>query len=148
MRMHSIRRLAAASLALMFAAASASARTTFHELDVAKAKAEGTGHEKLLDIPVLMAGEKHGAVAKDFGVFRSNRRTNASNKTDEEACQIVFLSALIQLQSRARELGADAVVEVVSITRDEPFSSATQYRCAAGAIVANVALEGRLVKLK
>jgi len=150
--MHSIRRLArrlaAASLALMFGAAPASARTTFHELDVAKAKTEGTGHEKLLDIPVFMAGEKHRNVAKDFGVFRSNRRTNAANKTDEAACQVAFLSALIQLQSRARELGASAVVEVTSITRDQPFSSATQYRCAAGGIVANVALEGRLVKLK
>ena len=152
MRVHSIRRLtwrlAAASLALMFGAASASARTTFHELDVARAKTEGTGHEKLLDIPVFMAGEKHRDVAKDLGGFRSNRRTNASNKTDEEACQIAFLSALIQLQSRARDLGADAVVDVSSITRDEPFASATQYRCAAGSLVANVALEGRMVKLK
>jgi len=148
MRGHAIRRLAAAALALIFSAASASARTTFHELDVAKAKSEGVGHEKLLDIPVFMEGQKHREIAKDLGVFRTNRRTNASNKTDEQACQIVFLTALIQLQSRARELGANAVVEVRSITRDEPFSSATQYRCAAGSIVANVALEGRLVNLK
>jgi uncharacterized protein YbjQ (UPF0145 family) len=141
-------RLAAASLALMFGAASASARTTIHELDVAKAKAEGSGHEKLLDIPVFMAGQKHRGVAKDLGVFRSNRRTNAANKSDEEACQIAFLSALITLQARARDMGGNAVVDVRSITRNNPFVSATQYRCAAGSVVANVALEGRVVRLK
>jgi uncharacterized protein YbjQ (UPF0145 family) len=142
------RRLAAAALALAFGAASASARTTIHELDVAKAKSEGIGHEKLLDVPIFMAGQKHRGVAKDYGVFRSNRRTNAANKSDEEACHIAFLSALITLQARARDMGASAVVDVRSITRNEPFASATQYRCAAGSVVANVALEGRVVKLR
>jgi hypothetical protein len=143
-----LRRLAAAAFALTFGAASASARTTFHELEVAKAKSEGIGHEKLLDVPVFMAGQKHRAIAKEYGVFRSNRRTNAANKSDEAACQIAFLSALITLQARARDMGGNAVVEVRSITRNEPFASATQYRCAAGGIVANVALEGRVVKLR
>jgi hypothetical protein len=143
-----IRGLTAASLGLALGAASAGARTTMHDLDVAKAKQEGHGHEKLLDIPVYMAGQKHAGVAKDLGVFRSNMRTNAANKSDEEACQIVFLSALIRLQSRARDLGANAVIDVRSITRNDDFSSATQYRCAAGSVVANVALEGRMVKLK
>jgi hypothetical protein len=148
MRHHGLRRLGAASLALLLGAVPAAARTTMYDLDVAKAKSEGRGHEKLLPIAVFMAGEKHGAVAQEYGTFRSNRRTNASNKGDEEACQIAFLSALIALQTRARSLGGDAVVEVRSVTRNDPLASATQYRCAAGAVVANVALEGRVVKLK
>jgi hypothetical protein len=135
-------------LALAVGAASASARTTIHDLDVAQAKSAGIGHEKLLDVPVFMAGQKHRGIARDYGVFRSNRRTNAANKSDEVACQIAFLSALIALQARARDIGGDAVVEVRSITRNDPLVSATQYRCAAGGIIANVALEGRVVRLK
>ena len=115
---------------------------------MAKAKSDGIGHEKLLDLPVFMAGQKHRAIARDYGTFRSNRRTNAANKSDEVACQIAFLSALITLQARARNLGGNAVVDVRSITRNEPLESATQYRCAAGGVVANVALEGRVVKLE
>jgi uncharacterized protein YbjQ (UPF0145 family) len=142
------RRLTALALALLFGAAPASARTTMYDFDVEKAKQEGLGHEKLLAIPVFMAGQKHGAIAQEYGSFRSNRRTNATNKSDEEACQVAFLSALIALQTRARSLGGNAVVAVRSVTRDDPLESAKQYRCAAGAVVANVALEGRVVKLK
>jgi hypothetical protein len=138
--------LSAAALVLAFGAG-AGARTTILDLDVAKAKSEGIGHEKLLDIPVYMAGQKHPGVARDLGTFRSNRRTNASNKSDEVACQIAFLTGLIQLQERARAMGGNAVVDVRSITRNDHFSSPTQYRCAAGTVVANVALEGRVVRL-
>src|SRR5512134_1097869 len=133
----------AACLALGVALASpASARNTFHDFDVAKAKAEGHGRENLLDVPVFMAREKHTTVASDLGVFPANRSTNAANKSDEKACQIAFLSALIALQAKARDLGADAVVDVRSVTRHNDLQSATQFRCVAGTFVANVALEG------
>jgi hypothetical protein len=144
--MRSVTTLAVAA-ALALAAPPASARNTFHDLDAARAKAEGYGRENLLDVPVFMAGEEHGAVAQDLGVFRANRSTNAANKPDAEACQIAFLSAVIALQAKARALGADAVVDVRSITKNNPLESATQYRCVAGAFVANVALSGRMVKL-
>ncbi len=137
------------ALGLVLASASpASARNTFHDFDVAKAKAEGHGHGNLLDVPFYMAGAPHAATTSDLGVFKANKSTNAANKSDEAACQIAFLSAVIALQSRARALGADAVVDVRSITRHNDLSSATQFRCVAGAFVANVALEGRMVKLK
>ena len=84
----------------------------------------------------------------DLGEFTANRRTNAFNKGDEEACQIAFLSAVIALQTRAQEMGGDAVVDVHSTTRHQNLESATQYRCAAGNVVANVVLVGRVVKLK
>lgn len=137
----------ALALVWSLAAAPASARNTFHDLDVARAKAEGSGRENVLDVPVFMAGEVHAPIAQDLGVFPANRSTNAANKSDEKACQIAFLSALIALQSKARALGADAVVDVRSITKRRELESATQYRCVAGAFVASVALSGRMVKL-
>lgn len=95
-----------------------------------------------------MAGQKHPPIAKSLGEFSSNRRTNAFNKSDRSACQIAFLSAIIALQQRARAEGGNAVVEIRSITRHEDLSSPSQYRCAAGNVVANVVLTGRVVKLK
>lgn len=135
------------ALLLALAASPAAARDTFHDLDVEKAKQEGAGHENLLQVPVYLKGQKHPAIVKDHGPVSTNRRTNAANKSDEEACQVAFLSALIALQSRANAVGANAVVDVRSITKHNNLESATQFRCVAGSIVANVALEGRLVSL-
>jgi uncharacterized protein YbjQ (UPF0145 family) len=88
------------------------------------------------------------AVAKDLGVFTANRRTNAFGKSDEAACQIAFLSAIIALQSRAQNMGGNAIVDIKSITKHNDLTSASEYRCAAGDVVANVVLTGRVVKLK
>jgi len=139
------------SLALVVACVSAAlpaeARETFHDLSVESATESALGREKLLDVPFYMKGQKHSKVAQDFGVFTSNRRTNAFNKSDEKACEIAFLSSVIALQKRARQQGGDAVVEVRSITKHNDLESPTQYRCVAGAMIANVALEGRVVRL-
>ncbi len=105
------------------------------------------GQGKLLDVPVYLKGQKHPRVLKSMGTFTSNRRTNAFMRSDEVACEIAFLSALISLQKRAQAEGGNAVVDIVSITRHENLASATKFRCAAGNAVANVALEGRVVKI-
>jgi uncharacterized protein YbjQ (UPF0145 family) len=142
-----LRSLAACAVAgALVAANAASARNTFHDLDVKAAK-ESRHAETLRDVPVYMAGEKHPKIAKSIGEFTTNQRTNAFNKTDEDACNRVFISALIQLQDRAKTEGGDAVVDVKSITKHNDLTSATQFRCVAGAMVANVALTGRVVKL-
>ena len=39
------------------------------------------------------------------------------------------------------------MIEIRSITRNDELASATQYRCAAGAVIANVALKGTVVEL-
>jgi hypothetical protein len=144
--MRSLRSLALVA-ACLCAALPAEARETFHDLSVEDAKQSTLGQEKLLDLPIYMKGQKHPKVAKDLGVFTSNRRTNAFNKSDEQACEVAFLSALIALQKRARAEGGDAVVDVRSITKHNDLESATQFRCVAGAVIANVALEGRVVRL-
>ena len=126
----------------------AGARSTLHDLDVKQAMDSEVGKAKLLGVPVYFAGQSHAKVASDMGVFTANRRTNAFNKSDEQACRIAFLSAVISLQSRAQQLGGDAVVDVKSITKHRNLESATQYRCAAGNVVANVVLTGRVVKLE
>jgi uncharacterized protein YbjQ (UPF0145 family) len=126
----------------------AGARETFHDFEIKQAMDSDVGKSKLLGVPVHFAGQSHAKVASDMGVFTANRRTNAFNKSDEQACRIAFLSAVIALQSRAQKLGGDAVVDIKSITKNRNLESATQYRCAAGNVVANVVLTGRVVKFK
>ena len=138
--------LALAASASLLVASVAAARDTNLELPVAGAKASKHA-TALLDIPFYMAGEKHPAVAKKIGEWPTNLRTNAFNKTDEDACNRVFISAIISLQKRAQAEGGNAVIDIKSRTKDNELVSATRFRCAAGNVVANVALVGTVVKL-
>ena len=76
----------------------------------------------------------------------TNQKTNAVGKSDEKACQWVFLSAMIQLEKRAKQLGANAVVNIVSYYQKNVMSSPTEFECHAGTIVTGVALRGEFVK--
>jgi uncharacterized protein YbjQ (UPF0145 family) len=54
---------------------------------------------------------------------------------------------MLQLQKRARDLGANAVINIVSNYNNVEFSSETEFECHAGAIMAGVALKGDFVKV-
>jgi hypothetical protein len=139
-------RLLSAAFVLILAgqAPSASARNTILDLPVDAAMASPRA-SALRDVPVFMEGQDHPATGESLGTFNSNRRTNAFGKSDEDACIVAFLSAIIALQDRAKALGGTAVIDIKSITQHNDLSSATQYRCAAGGIIANVALTGTVV---
>jgi hypothetical protein len=91
-------------------------------------------------------GGSVGPVAKDLGVWKSNKKTNAFLKDDKTACEWAFLSAVLSLQARARKLGGNAVVNITSNYRNVPASSASEYMCGAGTIMAGVALKGRVIR--
>lgn len=76
----------------------------------------------------------------------SNKKTNAFNKSDVEACHWVFLSAVKSLLESAREANASRVVNIVSYYKKNEFKSTTDYECHAGAIMAGVALKGDIAK--
>ena len=54
---------------------------------------------------------------------------------------------MIQLEKRAKQLGANAVVNIVSYYKKDVMSSATEFECHAGAVIAGVALKGDFVKV-
>ena len=91
---------------------------------------------------------RHGAVEKKFGEFKTNKKTNAFNKTDEAACQWAFFSALVALRDRALREGGNAVVNIKSNYKSNLVSDNKTFRCGAGKVVAGVALVGDVVKLK
>ena len=100
------------------------------------------------DIRVYFGKQKSPAVDRRLGEFTANRKTNATNKTDKEACEIAFVSAVLSLQQRARREGGDAVVNIHSVYKNEHRESNSEYLCGAGTFVAGVALRGTVVKLK
>lgn len=136
-------------VALVATASTAEARNTEHYYPVGDAIRDGQGVQNLQeDIPFFFAGAKHPAIKKSLGEWSTRKSTRGVFRSDEASCHVALLSALIQLQERTRSVGGDAVVDIVSITRGVETSSATQYRCVAGATVVHVGLKGRVVKLK
>lgn len=130
-------------------ASPAHSRDTVHMLSLedalstpdAEAKLDGT-------VEFYFAGQDHPPVERSVVEAFTNKKTNAFGKSDEEACEWVFLSAMIALQDRAKREGADAVVDIVSFYDQHEMASATEFECHAGAIMAGVALKGNFVTLK
>ncbi len=138
----------AAVVLLLLVATAANARNTDHVMPVQDAVQSELGRERLSDVPFYFSGQDHPPVAEEVSVARSNRHTSGVFRSDERACQIAFLSALIQLQARAREERADAIVDIISVTRHRHLESPTEFRCIAGGTVVHVGLEGTLVRFK
>jgi uncharacterized protein YbjQ (UPF0145 family) len=138
-----MKKLIAATLLAVVAVAPAIARnsavtvTLDSVLDMPEAKAKLDGSVKF-----YLAGAATPKVVKKFGEDTSNAKTNAFNKTPEEACRWNALSALIKLQEHARRDGANAVIGLVSYRDHEDFKSATELQCSDGAFMAGIALKG------
>jgi len=133
---------------MLVAPMAAQARDTKLMLSIEEAMSTPEAKERLQgDIRFYFGDQLLPKVKERLGEGVSNRKTNAANKTDKQACEWAFLSAMLALQGRAQELGADAVVNIRSYYRKVPVKSATQYECHAGALIAGVALKGEFVKL-
>lgn len=135
-----------AALAAVVMSGAAQARDEVLSLPLADIVGTDKAKQALLDVPYYFAGQDHPAVSSKWGEIGTNKKTNAFGKSDDEACQWVLLSAIKALQEAARSRGYDAVVNIRSNYKNNEFSSATEYRCGAGNIIAGVALKGDLVK--
>ena len=100
------------------------------------------------DIRYYLGEQKHGKIEKNFGEYKTNKKTNAFNKSDKEACQWFFLSAMISLRDRARREGGNAVINIKSNYKNNLTSSDDSFQCGAGALIAGVALVGTVVKFE
>ena len=141
--------LALATVATLAIAPTADARDTRQQFDIATAIAAGKA-DGTLDgsVQFHFKGARAPAVASRLGPARTNKKTNAFGKSDATACQWVFLGALKALQEAAKERGANAVIDIESNYKNQVFTSATQYQCGAGGLMAGVALKGVYAKVK
>lgn len=139
-----------AGLVIALAASTAQARETrvegsFEEL-VNSPEAKQAGIDG--SVRFYLAGQKTPAVLSRMGEDVSNKKTNAANKSDAEACRWVTLSVLKAFQDSAKARGANAVVDMVSYYKKNEFKSAQNYECYAGAIMAGTAMKGTYAKVK
>ena len=138
-----MKKLIAATLLALVAAVPAGARNTpvtvslqsVLEMPEAKAKLDGS-------VKFYLAGSPTPKVIKKFGEDTSNAKTNAFNKTGEEACRWNALSALLKFQEHAKRVSANAVIDIVSYNNRENFTSPTDIQCSDGAFLAGIALKG------
>ena len=124
------------------------ARNTVSQYSIEDVLSQEQYKSRLTGISFYFGDQKHPTVAQSFGEARTNKKTNAFNKSDLYACQWVMMSALLQLHQRAQSLGGNAVINIKSNYKNNVVSSETQFTCGAGATVAGVALIGTVVKLK
>ncbi len=135
-------------LLALFLVGTASARDTHHMFSIDEAMNTVDAKGKLdPSIKLYFGNQKHPRIEKELGKWGTNKKTNAFGKEDKVACEWAFLSALLELQERAKKEGGDAVVAIRSNYRGQEKVSDTEYECGAGAIMAGVAFKGTVVKL-
>src|SRR5919197_1271899 len=139
--------LALVTIVAIAAATPSFARDDRLKFPVQAALAKGQSYKEKLDpsIKLFFGAQKTPAVVKKIGEWTSNKKTNAANKSDQEACEVAFISAVVSLQDRARREGGNAVVNITSVYKNEPFTSPKEYMCGAGTFMAGVALRGTVV---
>lgn len=141
-----IKKLALTTALFMGLSLSAHAADDVHQLDfkqaVQSAMSDGT-----LDgsVKFYLAGTRSGGQILKKGVV-TNKKTNGFMKSAEESCDWALRSALIQLQTAAKQRGANAVTNIVSYYKSNETRSSTTYECHKGATIAGVALKGDLAK--
>jgi len=136
-----------ALLVLAMAPLCALAADKMVRLPIAGAMAANDAQQRLGDsIKFYFADQPTPKVQTKITSDKTSLRTNGFGKSAEKACNWVFLSAMLSLQKRAQEVGADAVVNIVSNFNDKEMASQTEFECADGAIMAGVALKGDFVK--
>ncbi|MBX9747442.1 MAG: hypothetical protein K2X34_11110 [Hyphomonadaceae bacterium] len=144
-------RLVAMALALpivlMATPAAADDAVTTHEIEAVTGRADYA--VQLEGVTFYFGNTPHPAIARtvEEGV-QTSVRTRKFGRSTEEACQWVMLSALLQLRNHAISVGGNAVINVRSNWRNVEWSSETQYQCAAGFLMAGVALKGDVVTLR
>lgn len=134
---------------LVFFSSNTFARDDVGNYSITKAMSSEVAKSKLgSEVSFYFGEQSYDKVLKELGEFKTNKKTNAFNKTDEEACNWVFLSAMIALKNRAIKEGGNAVVNIKSNYKNNLTSSNDTFQCGAGAVMAGVALSGEVVKLK
>jgi len=134
---------------LLVFSASSYARDDINNYSIKQALASETAKNELgNEIQFFFGQQYQGEVVNQKSVIKTNKKTNAFNKSDQEACEWVFLSAMIALKKAAQNSGANAIINIKSNYKNNLTSNDETFQCGAGAFVAGVALVGEMVTIK
>lgn len=124
------------------------ARDTRGKYDIKEATTSARAKSVLgTDIKLYWAKQKHPKVKSNMGKIKVSKKANAFNKSDKEVCHLVLLTALEQLQQKARSMGANAIIDIKSNYKNKIHESPEVFECGAGALMAGVALVGTAAKI-
>ena len=98
-------------------------------------------------VKFYLAGQATPKVLEKKGEFVSNKKSNGFAKAADPTCRRAALSALLSLQERAHQVGANAVVNIVSYYKKVDVASPTEYECHVGALMSGVAFKGTMAKV-
>lgn len=147
MRKHTIR-IATASVFIFVAANDSHARNDQKSYPVSQALAGAEAREKVDPAIHLFFGtQSHGPISESLGEWGTNKKSNGFARSDQDACERAFLSAVLSLQERARKLGGNAVIDIKSNYKNKIVSSESEYVCGSGALMSGVAFTGKVVKM-
>jgi hypothetical protein len=137
-----------ALLATSLAAGKAIARDDHQMFSLDEALNTPAAKEKLdPEINLYFGNQEHPKITKELGEWKTNKKTNGFNKSDKDACEWTFLSAVLELQQRAKKEGGNAIVDIKSNYKNIESSSETKYMCGSGALMSGVAFKGKVVML-
>lgn len=126
----------------------AQARNEVLKLSIADALSREDAKQKLdPGITFSFGTKKKFTVAKSFGEFQSNKKTNAFNKSDKQACEWAFLSAMLTMQERVKKEGGNAMINIKSNYKNNVVDSEELFECGAGNVVAGVTFTGEVVTI-
>jgi len=135
-------------LVLVFATSTSQARNEVLRFSIEDALSQPEADSRLNSSIRLFFGDQAvPAIERKLGTFTSNKKTNGFNKSDVDACNWAFLSAMISLQERAVREGGNAVINIRSFYRKSEFSSSSDFECGAGTFVVGVTMVGEVARL-
>lgn len=136
------------TLSLMVLVCVAFARSDFLQMELPKVTGGEQGKQKLSGVQYFMKGTNHPEVEINMGEVHSTKKTRNVGRGDYESCEVAALSALIAIEKKAKSMGADAVIDIESYTRDKISADTTKIECNVGSTVAHMAIRGTMVRLK
>jgi hypothetical protein len=132
-------------LSMMLAIPAAQARNVKVMLPIADALDTPLAQRELDKKIPLEFGQKtvNAAILSEERVYK---KKNRSTLTDKEVCHELFVTALKEMQDRAKSVGANTVTNIrSSYAKKAPIASTTQYECHTGRALAGVALTGEFI---
>lgn len=99
------------------------------------------------DVTLYFGDQSTPKVLKTVNVWTVTRKTSRLTADDQYACEVAFISAAYALQQRARQDGANAVINIRSVHLDKETNSEKEYVCGSGNVAASVELKGTSAKM-
>lgn len=94
-----------------------------------------------------LSGASTPAISEKLGDDVSNKKTNGVGKDDATACNWAALSALMAFEAKAKQKGANAVVDLHSFNKKQSTRDPVNFECRAGNVMAGITFKGTYARV-